>query len=200
MNEVVEWLVEDFPLSSPCLRPPFFTSNQYAAAVAQIDPATLAPVGQTGNGQPAYGVPVLTTPLHDKNIKGQGQVVGVGDTGLDYDACHFKDPARKINQAEIPSGPTGAPKNFPNHRKIVQYRGYADSIEGSLTGHGTHVAGSVAGNTAEPIGNNPPRSGGPKAYDGSAPEAKVAFFDIGRPGERGLRVPQSLQTSFYPPA
>ena len=86
MNEVVEWLVEDSRVADILLRPRFFMSNQYAAAVAQIDPATLAPVGQTGNGQPAYGVPVLTTPLHDKNIDGQGQVVGVGDMGLHYDA------------------------------------------------------------------------------------------------------------------
>ena len=31
-----------------------------------------------------------------------------------------------------------------------------------------------------------------------APEAKLAFFDIGRPGERGLRVPNDLATSFFP--
>ena len=196
MNQVVEWLVKDSRVADILLRPRFYTSNQYAAAVTQIDQTDLTPIG---NGQtPQYGLGQLEKPLYKKEILGQGQIVGVGDTGLDYDACHFVDAQNKITPNDIPAGPTAPAKNFPNHRKIIQYRGYADNKEGETTGHGTHVAGSVAGKTLINIPGNP--TAGQSGYDGSAPEAKVAFFDIGRPGQPGLSVPQSLQTNFYPPA
>lgn len=139
----------------------------------------------------------MTYPIYAQNIKGQGQVVGVGDSGLDYDSCFFHDPANKITQNQIPQGQTGQPKNFPGHRKILQYVGYADNQSGEVGGHGSHVAGSVAG---KPNGNLGEQSKGAEGYYGAAPEAKVAFFDIGRPGERGLRVPQSLATNYFPPS
>jgi len=196
LDQVVEWLARDSRVADIELRPRFYTSNGYGASITQIDPVPLTPTGAQG-GQPAYGVPTLTYPIYQKNIKGQGQVVGVGDSGLDYDSCFFHDPANKITQNQIPQGQTGQPKNFPGHRKILQYVGYADNKEGEVGGHGSHVAGSVAG---KPNGNLGEQSKGAEGYYGAAPEAKVAFFDIGRPGEQGLRVPQSLATNYFPPS
>ena len=40
----------------------------------------------------------------------------------------------------------------------------------TLEGHGTHVSGSVAGNSMGEFGD----------MDGMAPDAKISFFDIGR--------------------
>ena len=40
----------------------------------------------------------------------------------------------------------------------------------SVEGHGTHVAGSVAGNSMGDFGE----------MDGMAPDAKISFFDIGK--------------------
>lgn len=196
LDQVVEWLARDSRVADIELRPRFFTSNGYGASITQIDPEPLPNTGPQG-GTPAYGEPTLAYPIYAKNIKGQGQVVGVGDSGLDYDSCFFHDAANKITQAQIPQGQTGQPKNFPGHRKILQYVGYADNMEGEVGGHGSHVAGSVAGKV---IGNLGEQSKGAEGYQGAAPEAKVAFFDIGRPGERGLRVPQSLATTYFPPS
>jgi len=197
MDQVVEWLAQDHRVADIELRPHFYPSNGYGASVTQVEVPPMIPVGQTAQGQPVYGLADLKMPVFEQNIKGQGQVVGVGDSGLDYDACFFSDATQPITQAQIPSGRTGQPANFPNHRKIVQYRGYADNLSGEIGGHGSHVAGSVAGKVVGNLGEQTAPAGG---YDGAAPEAKVAFFDIGRPGQRGLDVPPSLATNFFPPS
>ncbi len=70
-----------------------------------------------------------STPVWDKGLHGEGQIIGIGDTGLDYDMPWFRDPAG------TDVGPT--------HRKIVGYDvTYGDDYDGAF-GHGTHVAGSV---------------------------------------------------------
>ena len=43
-----------------------------------------------------------------------------------------------------------------------------------LEGHGTHVSGSVAGNSMGDFGE----------MDGMAPDAKITFFDIGKKMDR----------------
>ena len=57
---------------------------------------------------------------------------------------------------------------------------YGDSSDKS--GHGTHVSGSVAGLATD-------SSSGHSQYTGTAPEAKIAFFDLGvdQNGQEGLR-------------
>lgn len=107
------------------------------------------------------------TPLWDRGIRGRGQIVGIGDTGLDYDMPWFHDPAAR------PIGPA--------HRKVVGYTPYADDYDGDF-GHGTHVAGTVAGDRV-------PVDGFSEAA-GMAPEARLFIQDI-TPGE---------QTAVYPPA
>jgi len=77
-------------------------------------------------------------------------------------------------------------------RKVVQYIGFADDVAGERGDHGTHVAGTVAGkSTVTPAGT---------VYDGMAPEAKIAFFDIGVAGQPFLDVPRSLRRELFPPA
>ena len=115
----------------------------------------------------------------EHGIKGQGQVVGIADTGIDYDNCLFRDEA-------MPTPPrcSGSGHNQTSgcinaqHRKIITYRKF-DGVDYNdyNFGHGTHVAGSVAGNAVGPADAQVETS----AYNGAAPEAKIAFDDIAGP-------------------
>ena len=118
-------------------------------------------------------------PFFDAGIRGEGQVVAVSDTGVDIHNCYFSDP-----DAPTP----GIVPNF-SHRKIVQYWPFVDDTDYEY-GHGSHVSGTVLGKKADGTG----------IADGIAPEAKLAFVDIGT--KRGfLRVPPDkklLETGRLP--
>jgi len=98
-------------------------------------------------------------PIWDKGLKGEGQIIGYGDTGLDYDHSFFRDPSN--------------PNPGPNHRKVIGYKHWA-SQDGDQMGHGTHVAGSIAGND-RPVGGN-------SVNIGEAPEAKLFVDDVSNTG------------------
>lgn len=106
-----------------------------------------------------------STPMSDGGLDGAGQIVGVGDSGLDHDSCWFRDPAG------VPIG--------TEHRKVVGYASYADERDGD-SGHGTHVSGTVAGNQAPITGN--------AAASGMAPGARIFMTDLS-PGETGYVYP-----------
>ena len=103
-------------------------------------------------------------------------------TGIDPDNCYFSD---NTNGNIVRDGRTDLGK-----RKVVQYVPFADSFDANR-GHGTHVAGSVAGKGEGTDG----------IVDGMAPNAKIAFFDIGYSGSSGvsgLRVPNNPSMLFEP--
>jgi subtilisin family serine protease len=114
-----------------------------------------------------------STPIFDRGLHGEGQVIGIMDTGLDVDECRFDDPAvglPALNRA------TGTDVN-PDHRKVlaVDFHWDADWPPGSGSwddqGHGTHVAGSAAGD----INGNRVHDG----VDGTAPAARLVIQDGG---------------------
>lgn len=105
--------------------------------------------------------------IWDRGIRGQGQLVGIGDTGLDYDMPWFHDPDG------IPIGPA--------HRKVVGYDPLTDDYDGNF-GHGTHVACTVAGDRT-------PVDGLANA-NGMAPGARLIIQDIS-PGEQTAVYPPS---------
>jgi hypothetical protein len=72
------------------------------------------------------------TPLYAQGLRGEGQIVGIMDTKIRQDHCSFID-----------SNPIG-----PNHRKFLAY----NTTPGSAS-HGTHVAGTVAGDAGNETGN-----------------------------------------------
>mmetsp|Transcript_14943 Transcript_14943/g.24826 ORF Transcript_14943/g.24826 Transcript_14943/m.24826 type:complete len:1185 (+) Transcript_14943:215-3769(+) len=84
--------------------------------------------------------------IWNRGLTGQGQIVAVQDSGLDYDSCFFNDPNQPISFSA--SSPNYA------HRKVIayipadptnpDYRKDSPATEAGF-GHGTHVAGSVGG-------------------------------------------------------
>ena len=107
------------------------------------------------------------TKIWDKGLRGERQLVGIGDTGLDHDMPWFRDAS-------------GAPIG-PTHRKIAGYTSFADDYDGDF-GHGTHVAGTVGGNRT-------PVDGGSDA-NGMAPLSKFFIQDLS-PGEESYVYPPS---------
>lgn len=101
------------------------------------------------------------TPVHDQGLRGQGQTVAVMDTGLDADHCDFYDSVEGL--------PTGT-LNL-NQRKVVAYLDLGAEGNWDSQGHGTHVAGSVAGDNA-PYGVH-------AGNDGMAPAARLVIQDGG---------------------
>lgn len=113
------------------------------------------------------------TPIHDRGIRGEGQVIGIIDTGLDVDDCRFVDSAAglpAVNQDQ------GIEIN-PDHRKVlaVDFHWEGDwpprSGDWDSHGHGTHVAGSAAGDEYA--------NGVHDDVDGMAPAARLVIQDAG---------------------
>ncbi len=123
---------------------------------------------QSGDGT------TYATPVHAHGIFGTGQLVTVGDTGLDYQHDAFEDPLHSVPG--------------PDHRKVTDYyvpsdaRG--DSSDNGIN-HGTHVAGTVAGDDGtwhvydgDATGSN--GTAGP--HDGQAFDATVQAQDLSTDG------------------
>jgi len=80
--------------------------------------------------------------------QGAGQVIGMGDTGLDMGHCLLRDDAVPV-PATLAGGlqqePGGGALFFDStaHRKLRYYRLADDGVDAN--GHGTHCGGSAAG-------------------------------------------------------
>ncbi|OHT08906.1 hypothetical protein TRFO_22397 [Tritrichomonas foetus] len=102
--------------------------------------------------------------INDKGITGQGEVVTVVDSLLDYNHDMFFDPNIKLEFQ----------KNMANHRKIVYYDFESqESFQASIEDmdHGTHVSGTIAGQS---ICDNPYVQG----HNGVAPDAKLMYINL----------------------
>lgn len=103
--------------------------------------------------------------LKEHNISGQGQVVTIVDGGLDVTNSYFYDYSNSFEFDQLNN----------NHRKMIYYDSYGNNHDSKNDGHGTHVAGTVAGRSS--CGNSN------SLYDGVAPDARIHFIDIGNDDE-----------------
>ena len=119
----------------------------------------------------------MTTPVFDHGIHGEGQVVGYIDTGIDADMCYFRDTARGLPPTNACNSGTVVDAA---QRKVLavdfltstECAGGIATTEWDTQGHGSHVAGTIAGdNFANLIAHDP--------GDGMAPGAKLVVQDAG---------------------
>jgi hypothetical protein len=118
-----------------------------------------------------------TTPIFSQLLFGEGQTIAVLDTGLDADMCYFRDTALTLPPINACDGGT---VTDPAQRKVIavdflwstECAGGISSAEWDTQDHGTHVAGTAAGdNFASPLLHN--------TADGMAPGAKLVIQDGG---------------------
>ncbi|CAM9359817.1 unnamed protein product, partial [Ectocarpus fasciculatus] len=105
-------------------------------------------------------------PYHTAGLNGTGQIIGVGDSGVDDRHCMF------INSDGSRVTKSTTPTTYPNNRKIIQYVSYKDGLD-TASGHGTHVAGTIAGYDA---------SGSLNTHKGHAAGAKITVYDMSTTG------------------
>ena len=126
------------------------------------------------------------TPLWDAGLDGRGQVVQVADTGLDQNSCFFSDATGNVAPTTWEDGTFDL-----SRRKVVQLVADGDAVD-VASGHGTHCAGTVAGSCSTSS------AAFDYNYKGVAFNAKIAFYDGGKPNG-ALAFPSNMQLKFFPP-
>lgn len=128
------------------------------------------------------------TPIHDRGIHGENQVIAILDTGLDVNLCYFVEPdgsALPINTG-TPNGGFQSDHVNPARRKVIAYdflyscdqfpnaAGCDDptnALDYDNQGHGTHAAAAAAGDRLPAISHD--------YADSIAPGAKLVIQDAG---------------------
>lgn len=86
-----------------------------------------------------------TAPYTLNGLRGDGQVVGVIDSGLDVTSCYFSDHSG----TSVTPSDFSAPVTNLGYRKVVQYvycmNGACGDTFDQVGGHGTHVSGTIVG-------------------------------------------------------
>lgn len=123
------------------------------------------------------------TAIWDRGLRGEGEVVGAADTGIDYDHCFFWDPSQ------------GAPTRTvrTSQRKIIGYDPIVDFGD-YANGHGTHVVGTMV---AEAQSTNAAHQQYASQFNGIAFRAKIAFSDVGA-GGGSLSLPSDMTATMFP--
>jgi hypothetical protein len=137
------------------------------------------------------GSPIGPTVLHDRGIRGEGQVIAILDTGLDYNNCFFAelDNTPPPFNTGTPAGGLDWENVDLSRRKVVAYNflyscdqypgrpgcdtpGNLASLDNQ--GHGTHAAGAAVGDRAPLLAHD--------YGDSVAPGAKLIVQDGGYVG------------------
>lgn len=135
-----------------------------------------------------------------EGLMGEGEVVAVGDSGLDLDSCYFRETTSAAPEFE------GCDMS---REKIVCYvmganAEFGDTSSKSGAGHGTHTAGSVAGFHVRALTEEDDRNRtvtfhelmASSAYsNGQAPLARLAIMDIDGELEDSVDAPADFARS-----
>lgn len=137
-------------------------------------------------------------------LDGTGQVIGVIDTGVAVASCYFRDPLEPALPLYDCGSTTGAPPAsgtlYQSRRKVIQYVASGGRPLGTspcgdaadTNGHGTHVAGTLAGAPAcDPQACPAPMD----TYRGVASGAKLAVYDSGPAPSGTLLLPFDLRNA-----
>ena len=164
--------------ASPSRGPRRRLSNLETSVVLQTGGFEADPGG--GGAGSTGGSSSSSHPLWDAGLTGAGQLLGVGDSGLDVSSCFLADPS-------------GAPPG-PTHRKVAAYVSgrFGDRRDGN--GHGTHVVATACGRAAFP--SDPEVERAAARYDGVAPDARVVFTDLGVGDGGVLYLPGSVEEYY----
>ena len=109
-------------------------------------------------------------------LTGEGETVTVVDGSFDVTSCFFADPNVPVTQFKTyKEGMKLTPQQVNSHRKIKAYYAFVDNRTRD-SDHGSHVAGSVAGNSiySNSIGDTLVSD-----YNGIAPDSKMVFIQLG---------------------
>ncbi|MHB0970883.1 MAG: S8 family serine peptidase [Thermoanaerobaculia bacterium] len=123
------------------------------------------------------------TPLHDRGIRGEGEIIAVLDTGLDWDSCYFTEADGAAPPVNTRLSDTRVDLT---RRKVVAYNFLysCDEYPGAFgcddpsrpgdwdnQGHGTFASGAATGDSGVPLVHDP--------GDAIAPAAKLVIQDAG---------------------
>ncbi len=178
---VVAWVERSAPTPQVGLRVPAGRLGAFREALEPFDGrivfADIQPGARLLNSRSAplcQGGGLEATPIFDRGLRGEGQVVALMDTGIDADSCFFDDPDHGL---PVINDDTGTDVS-PEHRKILAVDFWWDEDlpapgpwDWDSQGHGTHTAGSIAGD-ADVWGTH-------QGNDGMAPAAKLVIQDGG---------------------
>ena len=160
---------------------------------------------QSGGDFDTCAVPGCT-PLWEAGLRGQGMLLGMSDTGLQYTQCYFRNTGPVTSEPPIASGGNCGQSQSSQCRppdngneKVRVLWALGDTIDN--TGHGTHVAGSAVGEIVagkEEVSETTPLVGLLRAeeFNGMAPHTKLVFADIQRGNSGSLIVPQPMGPRF----
>lgn len=166
--------------------------TRQAAALAQVgDVQWIEPHFQTqlDNSSCQWVVQTNTNGIRrvwDMNIKGQGQVINITDSGIRVTHNQFFDAAVPV--------PTFG--DYPTHRKVIGYQRTTPSAnivfgdESLNSFHGTHTSCTAAGDDAPNAAD---------ARDGMAINAKIYFNDGGGGPDAGILTPLDLNELYIIP-
>jgi hypothetical protein len=129
------------------------------------------------------------TPFWRENITGTGQIVAIGDTGVDTNLGFFHDEVSVPYCTSISSC-----SYLPPHRRFKAYIQLNGGDKRDDDGHGSHTTASIAGSAkcADPAAQSDQQ-----LYNGMAPDAKLVFSDISNDETLG-GLPDDLASDYFP--